>query len=49
MILALLFVLTSSPIAPYFWQVFWGANTLWVGAALIFIVGIFVWVLMAGN
>lgn len=40
-ILAGLFVLTSPPIAPYFWLVFWGANILfWIGIALYIVVGL---------
>ncbi|MGY6277628.1 hypothetical protein [Methylomonas sp. MgM2] len=44
MILAALFLLSSPPIAPYFWTVFWLANILfWTGATVAFVVGLFLW------
>ncbi len=49
-LVTLLFVMDSSPLAPYFMSVVFFANLLfWIGAALIFIVAIFVWALMAGK
>ena len=43
MILAGLFVLSSPPIAPYFWMVFWSAHILfWIGIVLFVVVGLIV-------